>query len=48
MKYNPSEAYALAIGHLADRFRGDGAIVTAWPRQARWQAARRSICGSIR
>ena len=23
MKYNPAEAYALAIGHLADRFRGD-------------------------
>ena len=22
MKYNPAEAYALAIGHLADRLRG--------------------------
>jgi membrane-bound lytic murein transglycosylase B len=22
MKYNPAEAYAMAIGHLSDRFRG--------------------------
>jgi membrane-bound lytic murein transglycosylase B len=35
MKYNPAEAYALAIGHLADRMRGDGPIVTPWPRQER-------------
>ena len=26
MKYNPAEAYALAIGHLADRLRGGGAV----------------------
>jgi membrane-bound lytic murein transglycosylase B len=32
MKYNPSEAYALAIGHLADRIRGGEPIVQAWPR----------------
>jgi lytic murein transglycosylase len=32
MKYNPAEAYALAIGHLSDRFRGGGAIVQPWPR----------------
>jgi lytic murein transglycosylase len=32
MKYNPAEAYALAIGHLADRLRGGGPIVHAWPR----------------
>ncbi|NIK45804.1 lytic murein transglycosylase [Variibacter gotjawalensis] len=32
MKYNPSEAYALAIGHLADRLRGGGAFVQAWPQ----------------
>jgi lytic murein transglycosylase len=32
MKYNPSEAYALAIGHLADRIRGGDAFVQAWPR----------------
>jgi hypothetical protein len=35
MKYNPAEAYALAIGHLADRFRGDGPFVQAWPRDER-------------
>jgi membrane-bound lytic murein transglycosylase B len=35
MKYNPAEAYALAIGHLADRFRGDGAFAHAWPRDER-------------
>jgi membrane-bound lytic murein transglycosylase B len=35
MKYNPAEAYALAIGHLGDRLRGDPPIVTAWPRQER-------------
>lgn len=29
--YNVAEAYALAIAHLADRLRGEGAIVTPWP-----------------
>jgi len=32
MKYNPAEAYALAIGHLADRLAGGGAFVQSWPR----------------
>jgi membrane-bound lytic murein transglycosylase B len=32
MKYNPAEAYAMAIGHLADRFRGAGPFVQPWPR----------------
>lgn len=32
MKYNPAEAYALAIGHLADRLRGGGPIQQPWPR----------------
>jgi lytic murein transglycosylase len=32
MKYNPAEAYALAIGHLADRLRGGGPLVQPWPR----------------
>jgi len=32
MKYNPAEAYALAIGHLADRLRGGPAFVQPWPR----------------
>ena len=35
MKYNPSEAYALAIGHLADRMRGGGAFAQPWPREER-------------
>jgi membrane-bound lytic murein transglycosylase B len=32
MKYNPAEAYALAIGHLADRLRGAPPFVQHWPR----------------
>jgi membrane-bound lytic murein transglycosylase B len=32
MKYNPAEAYAMAIGHLANRFRGGTAFVQPWPR----------------
>ena len=35
MKYNPSEAYALAIGHLADRMRGGDPFVQPWPREER-------------
>jgi lytic murein transglycosylase len=35
MKYNPAEAYALAIGHFADRLRGGPAFVQSWPRQER-------------
>jgi lytic murein transglycosylase len=35
MKYNPAEAYALAIGHLADRMRGGNPFVQAWPRDER-------------
>ncbi len=35
MKYNPAEAYALAIGHLADRMRGGAPFVQAWPRDER-------------
>jgi lytic murein transglycosylase len=35
MKYNPAEAYALAIGHLADRLRGGGPFVQSWPREER-------------
>ena len=35
MKYNPAEAYALAIGHLSDRLRGGGPIAQAWPREER-------------
>jgi len=35
MRYNPAEAYALAIGHLADRLRGDPPFAQAWPRAER-------------
>jgi lytic murein transglycosylase len=35
MKYNPAEAYALAIGALADRMRGGGPFVQPWPRDER-------------
>ncbi len=35
MKYNPAEAYALAIGHLADRLHGGGPFIAPWPRDER-------------
>ena len=35
MRYNPAEAYALAIGHLADRLRGGGTFAQPWPRYER-------------
>lgn len=35
MRYNPAEAYALAIGHLADWLRGGGSFVQRWPRYER-------------
>lgn len=35
MRYNPAEAYALAIGHLSDRLRGGESFVQAWPRHER-------------
>ena len=35
MKYNPAEAYALAIGHLADRLRGAEPFAQNWPRYER-------------
>lgn len=35
MRYNPSEAYALAIGHFADRLRGGAPFVQEWPRSQR-------------
>src|SRR5665647_2598379 len=35
MKYNPAEAYALAIGHLADRLRGGADFAQGWPRYER-------------
>lgn len=35
MRYNPSEAYALAIGHFADRLRGGPPLIQPWPRGER-------------
>ncbi|QUS42569.1 lytic murein transglycosylase [Tardiphaga alba] len=35
MKYNPAEAYALAIGHFADRLSGGPPFVNQWPRHER-------------
>ena len=35
LRYNPAESYALAIGHFADRLRGGGPFVQAWPRSER-------------
>jgi len=35
LRYNPAEAYALAIGTLADRLRGGPPLMQAWPRQER-------------
>jgi membrane-bound lytic murein transglycosylase B len=35
MKYNPAEAYALAIGYFADRLRGGEPFVQPWPRHER-------------
>jgi lytic murein transglycosylase len=35
LRYNPAEAYALAIGHLADRLRGGEPLVQNWPRYER-------------
>ncbi|MEJ0096827.1 MAG: peptidoglycan-binding protein [Bauldia sp.] len=30
-RYNNANSYALAVGHLADRLRGGGDFVGAWP-----------------
>jgi peptidoglycan hydrolase-like protein with peptidoglycan-binding domain len=35
MRYNNSSAYALAVGHLADRLRGGDAFQRAWPSDDR-------------
>jgi len=34
-RYNNADAYAIAIAHLADRLRGGGEFVGAWPRDDR-------------
>lgn len=35
MKYNNSENYAMAVGHLADRLRGGGGFAQPWPTAER-------------
>src|SRR3954451_735330 len=35
MKYNSAEAYAMSIGHFADRLRGGAPFLQPWPRQER-------------
>ena len=35
LRYNTSDNYALAIGHLADRLRGGGGFAQGWPRHER-------------
>lgn len=35
LRYNPAEAYALGVGHFADRLRGGGPLVQPWPRHER-------------
>jgi membrane-bound lytic murein transglycosylase B len=35
MKYNNSENYAMAVGHLADRLRGGGGFARPWPTAER-------------
>ena len=34
-RYNNSDAYVIAVGHLADRLRGAGPFRTEWPRSDR-------------
>src|SRR5262249_14128876 len=34
-EYNNSDAYVLAVGHLADRMRGMGPILARWPKDDR-------------
>jgi membrane-bound lytic murein transglycosylase B len=33
-RYNNADAYALAVGHLADRLKGFGSFEGAWPASA--------------
>jgi membrane-bound lytic murein transglycosylase B len=33
--YNTADAYVIAVGHLADRLKGGGPILGAWPREDR-------------
>lgn len=35
LRYNPAEAYALSVGHLADRIAGGEPVMSAWPEADR-------------
>ncbi len=34
-RYNTADAYVIGVGHLSDRFRGDGPLKSGWPRDDR-------------
>ncbi|WP_406565946.1 lytic murein transglycosylase [Allitabrizicola rongguiensis] len=34
-RYNPADAYVIAVGHLSDRIRGGDPIIADWPREDR-------------
>ncbi len=34
-RYNPADAYVIAVGHLSDRIRGAGPLRSGWPREDR-------------
>ena len=34
-RYNNATSYAMAVGHLGDRIRGDGPFIAGWPREDR-------------
>ena len=34
-RYNPADAYVIAVGHLSDRIRGAGPLRSEWPREDR-------------
>jgi hypothetical protein len=34
-RYNPADAYVIAVGHLSDRIRGEGPLRQGWPREDR-------------
>ena len=34
-RYNPADAYVIAVGHLSDRIRGGDVILADWPREDR-------------
>lgn len=41
-RYNNSDSYALAVGHLADRILGSGGFATAWPDDTALNSAGRA------